>query len=92
MFDFCSGFVSDFYCKLADVLALLRSTIHDGIADETLPFLLQLGCGHGLPGIFACLKVRYIISVVDSSSELTSDASIWGHPSRIFHAFGLYWK
>lgn len=76
----CSVFRNRFYSKCTGILSVLTST---NILTAFLMlllilflFFLQLGCGHGLPGIFACLKVRYTMSIANVSSKSRSGAGI----------------
>ncbi|EPS60086.1 hypothetical protein M569_14718, partial [Genlisea aurea] len=56
-------------CSL-DLIAALNSEIHEGILSFTGKRVLELGCGHGLPGIFACLKGSAAVHFQDFNAEV----------------------
>ena len=39
------------------IMVMMIDDDHGGVGDDD-GYILQLGCGHGLPGIYACLKVK----------------------------------
>ncbi|XP_042500330.1 histidine protein methyltransferase 1 homolog [Macadamia integrifolia] len=53
-----------------DLVKTLHSEIQDGRISLTGKRVLELGCGHGLPGIFACLEGSSVIHFQDFNAEV----------------------
>uniref|UniRef100_A0A5B6YIA1 protein-histidine N-methyltransferase n=1 Tax=Davidia involucrata TaxID=16924 RepID=A0A5B6YIA1_DAVIN len=53
-----------------DLVKVLRSEVQDGKLLLTGKRVLELGCGHGLPGIFACLEGAAVIHFQDFNAEV----------------------
>ncbi|KAK4388014.1 Histidine protein methyltransferase 1 [Sesamum angolense] len=53
-----------------DLITALSSEIQDGRLSFPGKRVLELGCGHGLPGIFACLKGAAVVHFQDFNSEV----------------------
>ncbi|KAK8663320.1 hypothetical protein V6N13_083143 [Hibiscus sabdariffa] len=53
-----------------DLVKALRSEIQNGHLSLTGKRVLELGCGHGLPGIFACLKGAAEVQFQDFNAEV----------------------
>ncbi|EYU32714.1 hypothetical protein ABFS82_14G038700 [Erythranthe guttata] len=53
-----------------DLIAALSSEMQDGKLSFTGKRVLELGCGHGLPGIFACLKGAAAVHFQDFNAEV----------------------
>ncbi|KAA8527894.1 hypothetical protein F0562_035237 [Nyssa sinensis] len=53
-----------------DLVKILRSEVQDGQLLFTGKRVLELGCGHGLPGIFACLEGAAVIHFQDFNAEV----------------------
>ncbi|KAJ4980587.1 hypothetical protein NE237_031424 [Protea cynaroides] len=53
-----------------DLVKTLRSEIQDERLSLTGKRVLELGCGHGLPGIFACLEGASVIHFQDFNAEV----------------------
>ncbi|KAL5542779.1 hypothetical protein UlMin_010489 [Ulmus minor] len=56
-------------CSL-DLIKALRSEVEDGHLAFTGKRVLELGCGHGLPGIFACLEGAAAVHFQDFNAEV----------------------
>ncbi|XP_072971494.1 uncharacterized protein [Typha angustifolia] len=52
-----------------DLVNVLKNEIRDGLLSFRGKRILELGCGYGLPGIFACLKGASTVHFEDSSAE-----------------------
>uniref|UniRef100_A0A2P2KF77 protein-histidine N-methyltransferase n=2 Tax=Rhizophora mucronata TaxID=61149 RepID=A0A2P2KF77_RHIMU len=53
-----------------DLVKALRSEVHRGCLSFTGKRVLELGCGHGLPGIFACLQGAAAVHFQDFNAEV----------------------
>lgn len=53
-----------------DLLKVLHSEVQKGQLSFTGKRVLEIGCGHGLPGIFACLQGASIVHFQDFNSEV----------------------
>ncbi|CAI0397643.1 unnamed protein product, partial [Linum tenue] len=53
-----------------DLVKALRSEIHKGELSLKGKKVLELGCGHGLPGIFACLEGATAVHFQDFNAEV----------------------
>ncbi|KAG8375982.1 hypothetical protein BUALT_Bualt09G0015700 [Buddleja alternifolia] len=53
-----------------DLITALSSKMLDGQLSFTGKRVLELGCGHGLPGIFACLKGAAAVHFQDFNAEV----------------------
>ncbi|GAV58974.1 Methyltransf_16 domain-containing protein [Cephalotus follicularis] len=53
-----------------DLVKTLQSEIRNGNWSFTGKRVLELGCGHGLPGIFACLEGAAVIHFQDFNAEV----------------------
>ncbi|PIN08456.1 putative methyltransferase [Handroanthus impetiginosus] len=53
-----------------DLITALSSEIKDGRLSFSGKQVLELGCGHGLPGIFACLKGASTVHFQDFNAEV----------------------
>ncbi|KAH6778180.1 putative methyltransferase family protein [Perilla frutescens var. hirtella] len=53
-----------------DLIAALSSEMQNGRLSFTGKRVLELGCGHGLPGIFACLKAAAAVHFQDFNAEV----------------------
>lgn len=53
-----------------DLIAALSSEMQDGRLSFHGKRVLELGCGHGLPGIFACLKAAAAVHFQDFNVEV----------------------
>lgn len=53
-----------------DLVKTLRTEVQDGKLSIIGKRVLELGCGHGLPGIFACLMGASVIHFQDFNSEV----------------------
>ncbi|WVZ65540.1 hypothetical protein U9M48_014886 [Paspalum notatum var. saurae] len=52
-----------------DLVIVLKDEIRDGLLTFRSKRVLELGCGYGLPGIFACLKGASTVHFQDPSAE-----------------------
>ncbi|KAK4784889.1 hypothetical protein SAY86_019257 [Trapa natans] len=59
-----------------DLVKALQSEIQCGHISFTGMRVLELGCGHGLPGIFACLKGAVTIHFQDFNAEVLKSLTI----------------
>lgn len=66
--------------KLSKCAVELVNTLRREIQDGQLSFrgkrVLELGCGHGLPGIFACLKGASVVHFQDLNVEVLRSVTI----------------
>lgn len=53
----------------SDLVSILKHEIRDGQLSLRGKHVLELGCGYGLPGIFACLKGASVVHFQDVSAE-----------------------
>ncbi|GLT60992.1 hypothetical protein SLA2020_337290 [Shorea laevis] len=53
-----------------DLVKALRTKVQNGQLSFTGKRVLELGCGHGLPGIFACLEGAAIMHFQDFNAEV----------------------
>ncbi|KAI3459699.1 hypothetical protein Pfo_016362 [Paulownia fortunei] len=53
-----------------DLITALSSEMQDGRLSLTEKRVLELGCGHGLPGLFACLKGAAAVHFQDFNAEV----------------------
>ncbi|GKV28635.1 hypothetical protein SLEP1_g37659 [Rubroshorea leprosula] len=53
-----------------DLVKALRTEVQNGQLSFTRKRVLELGCGHGLPGIFACLEGAAIMHFQDFNAEV----------------------
>ncbi|CAL5073361.1 unnamed protein product [Urochloa decumbens] len=56
-----------------DLVNVLKDEIRDGLLTFRSKRVLELGCGYGLPGIFACLKGASTVHFQDPSAETEDD-------------------
>ncbi|KAK9287994.1 hypothetical protein L1049_016439 [Liquidambar formosana] len=59
-----------------DLVKAIRSEVQDGQLSFTGKRVLELGCGHGLPGVFACLKGAAVIHFQDFNAEVLQSLTI----------------
>uniref|UniRef100_A0A7I4C2H8 protein-histidine N-methyltransferase n=1 Tax=Physcomitrium patens TaxID=3218 RepID=A0A7I4C2H8_PHYPA len=59
-----------------DLVEMLRREIQDGQLSFRGKRVLELGCGHGLPGIFACLKGASSVHFQDFNPEVLKTLTI----------------
>ncbi|KAJ3687772.1 hypothetical protein LUZ61_016936 [Rhynchospora tenuis] len=52
-----------------DLVNVLKNEIRDGLLSFRGKRILELGCGYGLPGIFACIKGASTVHFQDPSAE-----------------------
>ncbi|KAH7422783.1 hypothetical protein KP509_12G025400 [Ceratopteris richardii] len=64
----------------------LRREIQDGQLSFRGKRVLELGCGHGLPGIFACLKGAAAVHFQDVSSEMLKNVTISNVHANLEHS------
>eukprot|EP00249_Psilotum_nudum_P016423 c25817_g1_i5 orf=290-1420(-) len=69
-----------------DLLNTLRQEIQDGHLSFRGKRVLELGCGHGLPGIFACLKGASLVHFQDFNVEVLRSLTIPNVNSNLEHA------
>ncbi|MCO5595036.1 hypothetical protein L7F22_049073 [Adiantum nelumboides] len=69
-----------------ELVNILRREIQDGQLSFRGKRVLELGCGHGLPGIFACLKGAAEVHFQDLSSELLRNVTIPNVAANLEHA------
>ncbi|KAJ4846055.1 hypothetical protein Tsubulata_002574 [Turnera subulata] len=53
-----------------DLIRALRKEVQDGHLSFAGKRVLELGCGHGLPGIFACLEGSAVVHFQDFNAEV----------------------
>ncbi|XP_065861561.1 uncharacterized protein [Euphorbia lathyris] len=59
-----------------DLIKALRSEVQNGNLSFTGKRVLELGCGHGLPGIFACLEGAAVVHFQDFNAEVLRSLTI----------------
>ncbi|KAJ9187077.1 hypothetical protein P3X46_002573 [Hevea brasiliensis] len=59
-----------------DLVKALRSEVQNGHLSFTGKQVLELGCGHGLPGIFACLEGAAVVHFQDFNAEVLRSLTI----------------
>ncbi|KAL3507251.1 hypothetical protein ACH5RR_032633 [Cinchona calisaya] len=59
-----------------DLVKTLRSEMQDGKLSFSGKRVLELGCGHGLPGIFACLMGSGVVHFQDFNAEVLQSLTI----------------
>lgn len=65
---------------------VLRDEIRDGLLTFRSKQVLELGCGYGLPGIFACLKGATTVHFQDTSAETIRCKTIANVLANLEHA------
>eukprot|EP01018_Ginkgo_biloba_P032653 Gb_16138 [translate_table: standard] len=69
-----------------DLVNTLKREIQDGQLSFRGKRVLELGCGHGLPGIFACLKGASVIHFQDFNAEVLRYLTIPNVYANLQHA------
>lgn len=69
-----------------ELVNTLRREIQDGQLSFRGKRVLELGCGHGLPGIFACLKGASAVHFQDVSVEVLRNLTIPNVTANLEHA------
>ncbi|KAI5081647.1 hypothetical protein GOP47_0001390, partial [Adiantum capillus-veneris] len=69
-----------------ELVNTLRREIQDGQLSFRGKRVLELGCGHGLPGIFACLKGAAEVHFQDLSAEVLRSITIPNVIANLEHA------
>lgn len=69
-----------------ELVNTLRREIQDGQLSFRGKRVLELGCGHGLPGIFACLKGAAEVHFQDISAEVLRSVTITNVIANLEHA------
>ncbi|WCJ27620.1 hypothetical protein M5689_009351 [Euphorbia peplus] len=59
-----------------DLIKALRTEVQHGNLSFTGKRVLELGCGHGLPGIFACLEGAAVVHFQDFNAEVLRSLTI----------------
>ncbi|KAG0623057.1 hypothetical protein M758_3G145900 [Ceratodon purpureus] len=71
-----------------DLVETLRREIQDGQLSFRGKRVLELGCGHGLPGIFACLKGASSVHFQDFNAEVLRNLTIKNVQANLEQARG----
>jgi hypothetical protein len=69
-----------------DLVNVLKNEIRDGLLTFRSKQVLELGCGYGLPGIFACLKGASTVHFQDPSAEIIRCKTIPNVLANLEHA------